>query len=239
MRDRTFGVEIEHGNTRGYQEVDSLMRERFPRIFDRSAYSYVANTGCDGSGVEFRTPVLKGTAGFRTLRTIFDYLNEFGGYVGEYDGMHVHFGAEDFVAHPELVKVLVKNWVANESLIEAFVHPRRIGRGSCPRRSAYVGNLDAATTLDEIKSACNSRNALNLSNLHRNGGTIEVRLHEGTLDADVAESWIRFMLRFLAASAQGKLIRSCNTHSELFGAVPTHHVTRKQLLKRVPELVAA
>lgn len=86
--DRRFGVEIEHGNPAGWLEVGKKVRRKFPR-WD--------NTGSDGSGVEVRSPILRGQSGLDELGEVMEFLTEIGGYVSQSDGMHVHHDARDFV----------------------------------------------------------------------------------------------------------------------------------------------
>jgi hypothetical protein len=177
--------------------------------------------------------------------------------------MHVHFDAPEFQANPELIVVLAKNWVANEAALRPFVHERRHDRGSCRsdlgtpisrtvRGGMYVSLPQPATPLALIEESAASgasvaeivglqpnRGALNLHNLaHR--GTIEVRLHEGTLEYGQAAAWIRFCIAFINASAEGSIIRTCNTPAELLSEVKPHSTARRQLKRRAAgELVYA
>jgi hypothetical protein len=261
MRDRFFGVEIEHGNpSYGYSMVANMLRDAFPELFVPGHNKLTLSVGCDGSGIEVRTPPLIGIEGFKTLKSLFAYLKRIGGYTAAADGMHVHFDAPEFVANPELVILLAKNWVANENMLRPFVHRRRHDRGSCPSdllytRTVYddgVGDYVARPVIQLMEEAAaagrdigavvanyGGRGALNLANLPGRG-TIEVRLHEGTLEYGQAAAWIRFCMAFINATAEGNIIRTCNTPVELLNEVKPHSTARRQLKRRAAgELVYA
>lgn len=251
MRDRYFGVEIEHGNdVHGWSGVATLLRIAFPELHQPGYKNLTLTVGCDGSGVEVRTPPLIGSKGFRTLRSLFDYLKKIGGYTSDRDGMHVHFDAPEFVAQPELVPVLAKNWIANENVLLPFVHTRRHARGSCTRDlTGHGGQPEFNISIEQLEAAAAAggkpwelqryRGALNLRSLERHG-TVEVRLHEGTLEYGQAAAWIRFCIALINASAEGKLLKTCNTPQELLAEVKPHSTARRQLSRRASgELVYA
>lgn len=252
MRDRYFGVEIEHGNHRmNYIDVAIELREAFPELHQSGYKGLGLNVDHDGSGVEVRTPPLIGIEGFRTLRRLFAFLKRIGGYTTERDGMHVHFDAPEFLAQRELIPVLAKNWATNENVLLPFVHKRRHARWSCPRdmtdgsgcRQQYVFGVDelearlaAGRSISQIQQ---TRGALNLRSLEDHG-TVEVRLHEGTLEYGQAAAWIRFCIALINASADGKILKTCNTPQELLAEVKPHVTARRQLSRRASgELVYA
>lgn len=185
---RKFGVEIECGLPGGVDEAWDL----FPDELDDDGSDYCWSCHEDGSGVELATPPLQGEAGFRTLRRALTRLRDNDGFVTDYDGLHVHHDAPEFVRSPQKCLLLVKSWINNLDAIHEMVAPRRRTSGACPSWGEhYLRNLEqwASGLIDG--HAYFGRNDLNLSSLAEHG-TIEIRLHEGTLDPDVAEAWIRF-----------------------------------------------
>lgn len=201
--DRTFGVEIECGLPGGYEAACDLFRVDYDYYdYNDIDYSTMWSVGEDGTEVEIRTPVLQGEAGFKTLHDAMDKIRDAGGYVTPADGMHVHHGAGEFVGNPALCSLLVKSWKNNEEAIHSMVAPRRRESRACPKWSP-----DALSYLDQWLAGRTgylyaNRNDLNLSPLG-GLGTIEIRLHEGTLDPDVAIAWIKFFQVFLHEVLEG------------------------------------
>lgn len=189
--DRKFGVEIECGGLDwegAYNLFDAHDDDEDP---DYDHWS----VGEDGTAVEVRTPILQGEAGFETLRWAMQHLVKNGAYVTEMDGMHVHHDAPEFVDNPELCVHLVRSWRNNEQAIHNLVAPRRRNAEPCPSWSNdRFGILE--TWAKGEGSLYVGRYDLNIAAL-ANHGSVEIRLHEGTLDPAVAISWIQFGQRFL------------------------------------------
>jgi hypothetical protein len=150
----------------------------------------------DGSGVEIRTPILQGVDGYEVIRAAMATLKDAGAYVTASDGLHVHHDAPEFVAWPQKCEVLVRSWLANQQAIQQLVAPRRRGSGHCPPWNDAGLSILGEWIRGDRPYFYASRNDLNLNPL-ADQGTIEIRLHEGTLDADVAIAWIMFGQRFI------------------------------------------
>lgn len=204
--ERRFGVEIECGYREGtYDDVRRAMNEAgFPvagsYYQDGSHRSY--SVGRDGSGVEVRTPILKGQDGFKELKRVFKFLNDFGCYTSERDGMHVHHDAPELVRDPRITLNLVKSWVQNRDAICEMVTPYR-KRAMGPWRSDEILRLEAVARGEDTYTRNGytysigfGRNELNVAALQEHG-SIEFRLHEGTLNIDDAIAWIKFGQRFM------------------------------------------
>lgn len=193
--ERSFGVEIECGLPGGYERACELFD--YDHYYDEDQEDFNRwSVGEDGTEVEIRTPVLRGEKGFKTLRDAMQTIRDAGGYVTPQDGLHVHHGAPELVDNAELCNLLVKSWKNNEGAIHDMVAPRRRTSMACP-----TWGPDALNALDLWLKGSTSylyayRNDLNLVPL-TGYGTIEIRLHEGTLDPEVAISWIKFFQVFL------------------------------------------
>lgn len=190
---RTFGVEVECGHPQGWEGV--------ARLFRQSDCSREWSIGSDGSGVEARTPILTGLAGFKELKKGMNLIRSTGGYVTRRDGLHVHHGAEELFGNKDLAVLLVKSWAINSDVIEKFVELRRCGINAYnPRWSdGHIRQLEQVTLNPNYRCGfppIGPRGALNLGSLEDHG-TVELRLFEGTLDYDLAEAWVRFGQRFL------------------------------------------
>lgn len=244
MKHRTFGVEIECGHDDGPQGVE--------RLFTRAGgwlpgWSF----GYDGTGVEARTPVLSGPRGFKELRRALTFLRANGAWVTDSDGLHVHHGVPEIVNSKELGKQLVLSWNGNKTIVNKFVAPRRRNRGSCPHwTAAEIKRLDLegdddpnvqeqqynpSTGRYEGKvyyGLCGPRGSLNLWSLTEHG-TVELRLHEGTLDADQAEAWVRFGQRFINTVLERKSpLPKFSNSEELLKRVRVGQRAAKRLLDK-------
>lgn len=195
---RRFGVEIECGMDDGVNQAADVFG------FDIDGDGYVEyehpSNGWtlhdDGSGVELGSPPMQGEEGYAAVRWAMDTLKRNGAWVSDYDGLHVHHDAPEFRENIALCVPLLESWLNNEDTIRQFVSPRRHNRSACPRwRDADIERLHRWANGDE-REYYFGRNDLNILSL-REHGTIEIRLLEGTLDADVAIAWIQFGQRLI------------------------------------------
>lgn len=179
---RRFGVELEHGNRQHdcYSIARHLTEKGLPCFYGgqhgagdhRDKWSVTP----DGSGLEVRTRPLPGDTGFAELRKGMRILRDAGGFVTRRDGMHVHFEAPDYHADDQAKERLAETWLNNVRHIHQFVDPYRRGQGygrTIPDKHSTGRDYD-----------------LNLRG--HNGITIELRLHEGTLEYQRAANWLRF-----------------------------------------------
>jgi Putative amidoligase enzyme len=236
VNERTFGVEVECGHPRGTSGVRELLRD----------HGLNWQVGSDGSGVEARTPILSGKEGFKEFRKGMRIIRETGGYVTNADGLHVHHGAPELRRNKELAVVLVKSWVNNQEHIGRLAATRRRSGYPCPSWTpAQVALLETATDNpadyplrdswdNRIIQAgyfahCGPRGALNLHSLVEHG-TIEIRLLEGTLDVEKAETWIRFGQRFINdVLGRKRPLPACGDTEELLRKVRAGQKTRRLL----------
>lgn len=234
--ERTFGVEVECGHPRGPSGVRELLRDA----------GLQWQVGSDGSGVEARTPILTGKAGFKELRLGIKVIRESGGYVTTADGLHVHHGTPELRRNRDLAVTLVKSWVNNQDHIAQLAAVRRRSGYPCPAwTTAQVDLLETATNNPSdypqrdswdnrvlrpgYFANCGPRGALNLHSLIEHG-TVEIRLLEGTLDAEKAETWVRFGQRFLNDVLKRKRpLPACGSTEELLRKVRAGQKTRKLL----------
>lgn len=202
VHDRRFGVEIEHNSggrgTRGTREALLNPSLGLAHWFD-DEYAL----GYDGSELELRSPILQGERGFDELRRVFDVIKSGGGFVTQSDGMHVHHDCPEFTedsdAGHELRSRLVESWANNQNLIDSFVHESRWNSWACSKTFNKVnGSLVERYKQDKQVGSYYGRGALNVDALWEHG-TVEFRQHEGTLDFDMAEAWIKFGQAFIAS----------------------------------------
>jgi len=185
----------------------------------------------DGSEYEVKTPVLSGPNGFKTVKRFLDLMLSVGGRVDlHYDGLHVHHDAPEFIANKPLVVRLVENWLENQSEILKLADNRRTGAGACPLWSASV--------LDELKRGTSEgyygRRNLNIQSLNRHG-TIEIRLHEGTLDYEQVFSWVRFGQAFIGKTVteSGDILEKASSPNDLLKKINISRNASRFITKKI------
>ena len=247
---RTFGVEIECGHPHNSCEsMPYLLKQGgFPaRIGSSTKKQY--GVGHDGSGIEIKTPILKGKGGYEELTKILDYLFELGCYVTRRDGMHVHIGAEELCDDNRAVRTLARTWYNNQKVITRMCSSHRYNAYYCravnlkgisnlgdpypnPYYNAYV------TFNGELygKHWGPRAQGLNFNSLPEHG-TVEFRLHEGCLDATKAVSWVKFCQAFVDyAVTEKKEIATCASKTALLNAVGVPEDARAVLWPRQPQM---
>lgn len=209
LSDRTFGVEIECGHpkyNRNANDFAPLMKAAGfncesdysaimqRRQFGGGDYGPQSNNwykritiGHDGSGLEVRTPILKGNKGLKAFQDLMQWLKDQECYTGSRDGMHVHHGCPELVDNLKLIGELAEAWYVNQKFIHSFVAPSRRANGACSKLSKPV--------VDNIKRGALPRGELYFGPVRN--GHLEIRLHEGTLNIEKATAWILFGQRFI------------------------------------------
>lgn len=210
---RRFGVEIECG----HREYSCSSAKRFLR--EKFTWS---NVGADGSGIEIRSPILKGQSGLDRLGEVFSWLCENDFYVSTADGLHVHHDAPEYADDWTALLRLITSWQRAEPVVMKFVADRRLRRGSPWEQDsvsfiqrAVAGNrphevrgwpLSKPGVAPYVRPPKNcvqliGRRRLNVACMPRTG-TVEWRQKEGTLDYDDAAAWILFGQRFMDVCAE-------------------------------------
>lgn len=144
------------------------------------------------NGVEIVSPALRGEDGEEQVRKVCRMLRQLGASVNRTCGTHVHHDANDLNVNE--IKRVARSWRNNQSLIDGLVSPsRRGGNGYCRHlTSDDLDRVERIQTLEQMKRVMLDRyRTLNLTSYGRHG-TIEVRQHQGTLDAEKIISWLRF-----------------------------------------------
>src|SRR5574338_484236 len=198
MDTRTFGIEFEFKGPWGGTAYNPRGNMKQTLLYA----GYDCEVGNDGSEWEVKTPPLSGGHGFKTLKRFLEFLKALGCTTTRSDGLHCHFGAPEFIGNKYLVKKLVNSWKANEVGIHKMVHPdRRLREGGATPiwRASDIEKLEdvslySARAYNDFwgyRGTELGRKDLNVASLGMHG-TIEIRLHEGTIEYDQVYSWIRF-----------------------------------------------
>lgn len=224
----TFGVEIECylRNDSTHEEMARILREAsvnattemynhhrrrdwWKLITDGSLNDY--RTGC-----ELVSPVLRGAAGIAEMRKVCQVVEQAGARIRRSCGFHVHIG---MVNQPVTTwRNLLRLYGHFEGAVDSFTSRTRRGTGNqyCKStRNALRMNEVAVNSAETVESlarayAPNSGYTqgidrffkVNMASFWRHG-TVEFRQHQGTVDADKAEHWVKFCLRMVAAAQAG------------------------------------
>jgi len=223
LSNRTFGVEIECGHDTF--NVDTIDAELVTHGFNVGyGYDYKDYTiDIDGSGLEIKTPVLKGKKGYKEVFRIMDFLTSIGCWVSRKDGMHVHIGAKQFYRDEKACAALARTWYNNQAIIGRMCSSHRTGNTHCPRiASSEVDKLGQTVQVDsyydyyerkqirERVKDWGNRKSLNFVNLEDGEKpTIEFRLHEGCLDPAKAVAWIKFCQKLIDYTARERIAIPC------------------------------
>jgi len=198
--DRKFGIEFEFLlrsiRENGYDSRGTTFR----KLLEKNGLGDF-NIGFDGSEWEVKTPVLAGPNGFKRVKKFLALMKDMGARVQlDHDGLHVHHDAPEFIGNSEAVVRLVENWYNNQESIMEMVNYIRNRNWACPIwAQGDVSTLKQRVAEFGYEGAMSyfGRKNLNISALQRHG-TIEIRLHEGTLNYEEVLSWVRFGQSFIA-----------------------------------------
>jgi superfamily II DNA or RNA helicase len=227
---QTFGVELELTRNdfdgqrphdwaevaRGLlQAIPVARRARKPREYhDRRKNHAIWNVEADAScGWEVTSRILSGPAGFfevvQVCRALDAFAAENGLRVNVRTGAHVHLGWKPTARGLERLMQLVACF---EPALHTLVAPSRAGNRYCRPIRRALGRLEVLRTLPQWRKHFfyPSRRylAVNPANLFGPYGTVEVRLHSGTLDGLKVVGWIALWMRMLELASGRRALPS-------------------------------
>lgn len=205
---RRFGVEIEfHGNLERVAEelrnqglgcevegYNHRVRNHWKVITDASV----------GRGGELVSPILRGADGMRQVRKACAALRAAGASVSRETGLHVHHDVAGLTV--SAFKRLVANWSRSEHAIDMLVaRSRRNGQWSRHLSSSELDTVNTSIDMQDAKNKCQYIDRYRSLNIHAYAvhGTVEVRSHQGTLNAEKIVSWVKFGQAFISAAVDG------------------------------------
>lgn len=209
-------------------------------LYDHGFAEWTEGIHPDGSGVEIPSPILQGRGGLRELAQVMELLRNNGFDTTSSDGLHVHHDAPEWVEDELLTAHTVELWEENLPLIRRFVDPNRTHNSMCashrgegPYDSEYQRRRwEEFKATKSLGNVSDKFRALNIRHLSYTG-SLEIRLHEGTLDFEKAAAWIRFGQGFLDFALKtykrGQLI-TCESRTELLRNARASSTTRRRLM---------
>ena len=195
LSSRTYGIEIEC-----FHKTDDDIRNKVRQALQNvgipcqylgythtvtSSWKIVTDSSIRGGiGLEVVSPILKGEEGLEQIRKVTKVLNELGCRVNRSTGLHVHHGAQGF--SQEKIKKVFKLYRENEQLFDSLVAPSRRGDTNqyCMSLRNHLELPDTRYTKVNYKS-------------YAKYGTLEVRHHQGTLNAEKIINWIKLTQRVI------------------------------------------
>ena len=203
--DRRFGVEIEH---HGVAQHSSAQRMRELGLAAeaqdynhrvQSQWKSITDASC---GYEVVSPILSGQNGFEQVSLAMQAIREMGGSVSTRCGLHVHLDMSDLDG--EQIARFVESYVAAQTEINTLMPPSRRNNGFCRSWDAY--------DLQTVTRSLRSTRTVNYYERYRTinvcsfpkYGTIEVRQHQGTLNASKIEAWIKLMMALVEIAKQDR-----------------------------------
>jgi hypothetical protein len=159
-------------------------------------------------GAEVVSPILQGDDGFAQVRKVCEALQSNNVKVNRRCGLHVHVGARGKPI--TFFRSLLKLYAHYEPVLDTLTAPSRRANVNtyCHSTKARVDlrreRIEVATNMREMTYAYSGERfvKLNLAAYWRHG-TVEFRHHQGTINAEKAEAWIRICLGLVTAADDG------------------------------------
>jgi Putative amidoligase enzyme len=193
---RTYGIELETSSISIRTAADAL---------ERVGLNWSCKPdGTSGVDAEAVSPILTDATLGESI-TAARALLRAGATVNRQTGYHVHLGAEHY--GNEGIAALVRNWYTAAEAIGALVAPSRLNNRFCNHNlSAEVVDAWAESirggTISNRAANYNRYLSLNLDSFDRHG-TVEFRLHHGTLNGKKIQAWAQFCEAIATYSTNG------------------------------------
>jgi Putative amidoligase enzyme len=239
VTDRRFGVELE------------LI---FPHHVDRSditnalhaegltTWRVKSDTSLSGGrGWEVVSPVLQGDDGREQIRVACRVLRALGAKPNRSCGMHVHHEIRELTIGQ--VKSVAKAWFTRQALTDGLVSESRRGSHFCqrhtPSEQTDIERMRDLRSLQRIGSRRPYSYRFRSFNLVSYGryGTVEIRQHQGTCDAEKIISWVSYGQAIIAAAATSGELAPATTMRDHLASLGEHlnETARTFLLGRAVE----
>ncbi len=173
-------------------------------------------------GTEIVSPILQGEDDMKTLKQVVQTLKDTGFNTNMLTGLHVHHDAQDLDI-PAWKRLMVNYFLA-EPAFDRLVSFARRGNQNTHALSTrqqediepMLDEFDDELTVDDICKqifpGVRSNHDLKLNvDAFEKHGTVEFRQHEGTLDPDAVEHWVRLTQAFVDHSVNSPELISVNT----------------------------
>ncbi len=222
---RAFGIELEF--TSNYSRdliAQAIANNGVTAVAEnynhrtRGYWKVITDSSC---GYEIVSPVLYGEDGIEQIRKVCDALDGIAN-VDRNCGFHIHIDANGL--NLRQIKDVVKSYKEYEDIFDLV-----LPRSRRANNNQYCKSLEDVT-LSEIDTANNIRELvagafgndryykLNIASYLRHG-TIEIRQHSGTVDADKVINWVYLIQNFVARSINNEIKANTQNIRDRFNAL--------------------
>lgn len=203
----TFGMEFEIQGLSPARAADVLNNAGITCNATRSTHETAEHwkavyDGSVSSGAEVVSPILNPSR-LNEAHKVTKALKDHGARVDRATGFHVHIGLNAF-GNYETISKFVLNYYSMHHALAALVAPSRLNNRYCAVLPQSVAERQAEFTAQGNAGAFNGNRytSLNLESISRHG-TVEVRLHQGTLNGVKAIAWAQFIAGLIDATNKG------------------------------------
>ena len=194
---KTYGIEL---------ETSSISIRTAQSALDAVGLAWSCKPdGTAGVDAEAVSPILNDGSLNESI-TAARALLKAGATVNKKTGFHVHIGADHYGT--DGIAALVRNWYTAADAIGALVAPSRLNNHFCNHRldSAFLESWSESIRNGRIDNAGRGRYlSLNLDSYQRHG-TVEFRLHHGTLNGKKIQAWAEFVQAIAQFSTAGGIL---------------------------------
>lgn len=214
-----FGVEIEYSFRRGTEVVDrshvaALINEQGVECHNQnynhqrvSYWKVVPDSSVNAGGEVVSPPMTMDDAAFEQIGAVCRALKAARATADSACGLHVHLEVRGYRA-PRIQNVF-QGWYNNQHVIDQMVaRSRRNGRWCQHLTSTDMTYVGRVTNME------NARRQLSMLDRYKNlngtcyprYGTLEVRLHQGTVQANKIEHWVRLCRSLVTMFSEGSVL---------------------------------
>ena len=187
--------------SRGYSHDPLPPGTDFAVEFDSSVQGETQYAGISWFPIEIKTRVLSGYDDWeRLVPKMLELVRYLGARVNPSCGHHVHLSFPEVQDDPTAIRSLFNLVKRVEPVVYGLIAPSRRTSGYCQPIPDEAKLLHRCRTVQCYKRALahwNRRTGLNLTHLFDPAPRIEFRWHHGTLDAEKARHWLRFLLQLV------------------------------------------
>jgi hypothetical protein len=221
--DQTFGIEFELAYDRGgwhraWETVAKEILQRLGRVVpcaaapvpiyagrkDVAVWNVEPDASCD---FEITTRILQGEDGFTEVadacKVIAEVCTEFGLGVNQRTGTHLHLG---WSRNLDALRRLIELVAFYEPALYSLVAPSRAENRyttSVRRHLLKFRRLRSELEWQEALRRLSRYLGVNLTNLFDGYGTVEIRMHSGTVEAPKILTWASLWMNILGAAERG------------------------------------
>ena len=178
--------------------------------FDASIQGEQRFQGVRWAQVEVKTRILAGVEDWEAIvPRMLEVVRYCGGRITASCGYHLHLSFDEFKQDPRVVRSLWNLFHRFDQVLFGLMAPSRRQSSYCrpmPPITKLLHGANSPRTIRQVLSRFDRYQALNLTHLFEESPHIELRHHQGTLDAKKARQWLNLSL----ALVQHAITRSCH-----------------------------